>query len=341
MSEMYWPAQDWQTADLATAGMDMARLSELEHEIRMRFSSINGFIILRGGYLVLERYYNGFDETDTHQVFSVTKSFTSALIGMAIDKGYIRSVDQKVLDFFPEYASRDALKQQITIKSLLTMTSGFMWRTGARGFEYMMTRLWRASNWVAFILDLPMRERMVGRFQYNSANSHLLSAIITRATGKCVCEFANEHLFRPMGIAERQPDAQNALDERDVSQNETVVWPSDPQGHSFGGWGLALTPREMARFGLLYLRGGEWDGKQIVPRRWVDESTTPHTPGYGYQWWLRDVRDTFTYSAVGRGGHHIFCVPEKDLVVAIASEPGGRWRDRWPLMEDFVIPAAQ
>jgi CubicO group peptidase (beta-lactamase class C family) len=338
MSATYWPTQDWQTADPAAVGMDMAQLSKLEQEIRMRFSSINGFIILRDGYLVLERYYNDFDETDAHQVFSVTKSLTSALIGIAIDRGYIEGVDQKVLDFFPEYTTNDSLKQQLTLRSLLTMTSGFMWRTGARGFEPMMTRLWRAHNWVAFILDLPIRERLMGRFQYNSANSHLLSAIITRATGKPACEFANEHLFPAIGIDPLQMVAQGG---DESLKGKASHWLTDPQGHSVGGWGLAITPREMARFGLLYLRKGCWNGRQVLTEQWIEQTVTPHTPGYGYQWWLRDLEGSFTYSAVGRGGHHIFCVPEKDVVVAIASEPGGRWRDRWPLMEDFVIPAAQ
>jgi len=119
----------------------------------------------------------------------------------------------------------------------------------------------------------------------------------------------------------------------------TGQWPKDPQGNNIGGWGLVLKPRDMARFGLLYLNGGQWDGEQIIPKKWVEDSVSSHTPGYGYQWWLRDVNGVFTFSADGRGGQHIFCIPQKDLVVVIASQPDGRWRDRWPLLEEFVIPA--
>ncbi|MBN1429331.1 MAG: serine hydrolase [Anaerolineae bacterium] len=339
MSKHYWPSQTWQTVDPVSVGVDPELPAMLGREIEARFSSINGLLVVKNGRIVVERYYNGFDETDVHLVFSVTKSFTSALIGIAIDKGYIESVEQHVLDFFPEITISDVLKRQLTIKHLLTMTSGFLWRTGARAFEPMLDRMRRTENWVAFILDLPIRERIVGRFQYNSTSSHLLSAIITRATGRCAREFANEYLFRLIGIDEVPAVAQETFDQADVFRNESGGWPSDPQGHSLGGWGLALKPRDMARFGLLYLNDGKWGNRQVVSTQWIAESITPHTPGYGYQWWLRDVRGTLVYSAVGRGGHHIFCVPEKDLVVAIASQPGGRWRDRWPLVEDLIIPA--
>jgi len=338
MKRNYWPTQGWQTADPASVGMAPELPSMLGEEVEARFSSVNGLLVVKNGYLVFERYYNGFDEDDVHLLFSVTKSFTSALIGIAIDKGYIKGVEQKVLDFFPEFPANDALKRQLTVKHLLTMTSGFQWRGGRRGYE-PIDRVRRQKDWVAFILSLPIRERMIGRFQYNSTSSHLLSAIVTRATGKCAREFANEHLFRPIGIDEILPDTQNTFDENGVFKDKTIGWPSDPQGHSLGGWGLALKPHDMARFGFLYLNGGEWDGRQIVSRQWIEESVTPHVLDYGYQWWLRDVRGIFVYSAAGRGGHHIFCVPEKDLVVAVASQPVSRWRDRWLLMEDLVIPA--
>ena len=95
----------------------------------------------------------------------------------------------------------------------------------------------------------------------------------------------------------------------------------------------------MARFGYLYLKGGQWDGKQIISPKWVADSISPHTPGYGYQWWLQSVNGIFVFSANGLGGQHIFCVPQKDLVVAIASKPSSKWRDRWPLLEEFIIPA--
>jgi CubicO group peptidase (beta-lactamase class C family) len=196
----------------------------------------------------------------------------------------------------------------------------------------------RSKDWVAFILDLPVRERSFGTFQYHSAAAHLLSAIITRSTGRCAQEFAAEHLFEPIGIDQPATNRQHTYSQADVFRN-TVQWPKDPQGNNIGGWGLVLKPRDMARFGFLYLNGGQWDGKQIIPKKWVEDSVSPHIPGYGYQWWLRDVNGVFAFSADGRGGQHIFCVPQKDLVVVVASQPDGRWRERWPLLEEFVIPA--
>jgi CubicO group peptidase (beta-lactamase class C family) len=298
---------------------------------------------VRSGYLVLERYYGGFGQDDRHLVASVTKSFISALIGIAIDQGIIEGVHQSVLSFFPEFApgARDYLKRRITIKQLLTMTAGFQWRTGARNRELYIDRLRRSEDWVAFILNLPVRERSFGRFQYNSAASHLLSAIITRSTGRCAQEFAAEHLFEPLGIDPPASDVQHTYSQADVFRNTGGGWPKDPQGNSIGGWGLYLKPRDMARFGYLYLNDGRWDGAQIIPKKWVENSVSPHTPGYGYQWWLRDVKGVFVFSAVGQGGQHIFCIPDKDLVVVVASRLGRRWRDRWLLLEEFVIPAIE
>ena len=341
MNGDYWPTQDWRRADPESAGMRAELLSNLDREIKARFRDINAFLMAKRGYLVFEKYYGGFGQDDTHLVASVTKSFISALIGIAIGQGFIEGVHQSVLGFFPEYrpGAHDHLKRQMTIEHLLTMTAGFQWRTGARNHELYIDRLRRSKDWVAFILDLPVRERSFGTFQYNSGASHLLSAIITRSTGRCAQEFAAEHLFEPIGIDQPNTNTQHTYSQEDVFSNKAVGWPKDPQGNSIGGWGLALTPREMARFGYLYLNGGLWAGEQIIPKTWIEDSISPHTPGYGYQWWLRDVNGIFVFSAVGQGGQHIFCVPEKELVVVVASKPGSRWRDRWLLMEGFVLPA--
>jgi CubicO group peptidase (beta-lactamase class C family) len=227
----------------------------------------------------------------------------------------------------------------MTIKHLLTMTAGFQWRTGARNHELTIDRIRRSKDWVAFILDLPVRERLFGSFQYNSGASHLLSAIITRSTGKSAQDFAAEHLFEPIGMDPPATNMEHTFSQEDVFRNKAGGWPKDPQGNSIGGWGLFLEPRDMARFGYLYLNGGQWDGEQIIPRKWVEDSITAHTPGYGYLWWLRDVKGVFCFSAVGQGGQHVFCVPKKDLVVVVVSKMGSRWRDRWVLLEEFVLPA--
>ena len=337
----YWPTQDWRGADPKSVGMRGELLSDLDREIKARFRSINAFLVIRRGYLVFESYYSGFGQDDTHLVASVTKSFISALIGIAIEQGFIKGVQQSILEFFPEFApsAHDHLKRQMTIRHLLTMTAGFQWRTGARAHELYIDRMRRSKDWAAFILGLRVLERSFGTFQYNSAASHLLSAIITRSTGRCAQEFAAEHLIEPIGIDQPATNMRHTYSQADVFRNRAVQWPKDPQGNSIGGWGLVLKPRDMARFGYLYLNGGQWDGEQIIPKKWVEDSVSPHTPGYGYQWWLRDVNGVFVCSADGRGGNHIFCIPQKDLVVVVASNPDGRWRNRLSLLEEFVIPA--
>jgi CubicO group peptidase (beta-lactamase class C family) len=169
----------------------------------------------------------------------------------------------------------------------------------------------------------------------------LLSAIITSSTGRCAEEFAAEYLFKPIGIDHPTTNVQHTFSQTDVFRNTGGGWPKDPQGHSIGGWGLNLKPRDMARFGYLYLNNGEWGGEQVIPKKWVDDSVSPHTPEYGYHWWLRDVNGVLVFSAVGQGGQHIFCIPQKDLVVVVVSKLGNRWRDRWHLLEEFVIPAVE
>lgn len=336
-----WPAQDWRRADPTAVGMRPELLADLEREVSARFGRIRAVLINRGGRLVFEQYFGGCGQDNSHLVASVTKSVLSALVGIAIDRGFIRGVDQPVLDFFPDYApgGHERLKRRLTLKHLLTMTAGFQWRTGPRGHELFLDRLRRSRDWVAFILSLPVKEGALGTFQYNSAAAHLLSAIITRSTGRCAREFAATHLFGPLGIDLPADDTLHDQSQAAVFSNRGAGWPTDPHGNSTGGWGLVLRPRDMARFGLLYLNRGQWNGVQIVPTWWVEESVTPHTPGYGYLWWLRDVNGVFVFSAAGRGGQHIFCVPEHELVVVVASEPGERFRDPWSLLEDFVLPA--
>jgi CubicO group peptidase (beta-lactamase class C family) len=341
LSKDYWPTQDWRKADPESVGMCGDLLSNLDRDIRTYHRSITALLVVRRGDLICERYYGGFGQDDKHLLASVTKSVISALIGIAIDRGFIEGVDQRVLDFFPEYSPglREHLKLQLTIRHLLTMTAGFQWRTGARNHELYIDRLRRSKDWVAFIQGLPIQERLMGSFQYNSATSHLLSAIITRSTGRCAQEFATEYLFAPLGMDPPATNMPHTFSQADVFRNTGGGWPKDPQGNSMGGWGLMLKPRDMARFGYLYIKGGQWEGEQIISKEWIDDSITAHTPEYGYQWWLRDVKGVFVFSAVGQGGNHIFCIPQEDLVVVIASRLGSRWQDRWLLLEQFILPA--
>jgi CubicO group peptidase (beta-lactamase class C family) len=337
----YWPTEEWRTVGPASVGMDARKFTDLEEMIRSQYGNINGIVIVRKGYIAFERYYNGCGPLDTHHVASVTKSVTSALTGIAIDAGYIKSVDQKVLEFFPEYVTGagDIQKRAITLKHLLTMTAPFAWNTtNKRSFE-PLDRLRRQRDWVTFTLNLMGRNGLPGRFQYCTAATHLLSAIITRATGQCAREFANERLFQPTGMKVIPDYKMKAFGLEDVFGEKLKGWIHDPDGYTIGGWGLTITPRDMARFGFLYLNGGVWDGQQVVPAAWIDESTAPNANDYGYLWWLRDEGGLRIFSALGSGGNVICCIPEKDLVIAIASKIIMKPRDRWPLFEKCIIPA--
>ena len=341
MKRDYWPTQEWRTAAPESLGVQPEKLAYIEDMIKSQYRNINGMVIVRKGYIVFERYYNGYGPLDTHNVASVTKSVTSALIGIAIDAGYIKSVDQKVLSFFPEYVAGadDIQKRTITIRHLLTMTAPFAWKTGGERGGEPLDRLRRQRDWVMYILNLLGRNGQPGRFQYCTAGAHLLSAIITRTTGLCAREFANERLFRPLGMREIPDHDMKSFGIDDVFGKNVTGWTKDPNGNTTGGWGLTITPRDMARFGFLYLNRGVWDNTQIISDTWIDESTAPNSNKYGYLWWLREEGSTLIYSALGSGGNVICCIPGKDLVVAIASKIVRKPRDRWPLFEKCIIPA--
>lgn len=338
----YWPTQEWRIADPASVAMDAEKFSVLEQMVKSQYRNINGIVVVRKGYIVFERYYNGCTPLDTHHVASVTKSFISALVGIAIDAGYIHSVDQKVLDFFPEYIPRadDIQKRTITIRHLLTMTAPFpfTWKPGG-AVQEPLDRLRRQKDWVKYTLDLLGQKGRPGTFQYCTAGTHLLSAIITRATGKSAREFANERLFLHLGMREIPDPEMKSFQLDDVFGKNITGWINDPNGNTTGGWGLTITPRDMARFGFLYLNRGKWNDKQIISETWIDESTALNSNKYGYLWWLREDGGTFTYSALGSGGNVIGCIPGKDLVVAIASKIVGKPRDPWLLLDECIIPA--
>lgn len=353
MQRDYWPTKGWQTADPEDVGMDKDRLKDLETMIKSQYSNINGIAVVRKGYMVFERYYNGCGPLDAHHVASVTKSVISALVDIAIDAGYIKSIDQKVLDFFPEYVpdAGDIQKRTVTIRHLITMTAPFPFscKEGNKRAHEPLDRLRRQRNWVMYILRLMGQRGQMGRVQYYTAGTHLLLAIITRSTGMCAREFANERLFSPLGMREIPDHEMKSFGLDDVFGKNLKGWIKDPNGINTGGWGLTLTPRDMARLGFLYLNGGSWDGKQVISKEWIGESTNKSVAldsegngwsGYGYLWWLREEGGTFAYSALGDGGNVICCIPEKELVIAIASKIISNAKDRWPLIEKCIEASA-
>ena len=324
-----WPTDGWPTSTPEEQGIDSTRLAEMFEAVASAHYNIDSLLIVRNGYVVAEMYHHPYAALTLHHIFSSTKSFTSTLIGMALARGDISSLDQRVIDFFPDrtIANLDDYKRAMTLDDLLTMSSGFDWRGGM--LENPSLDEWTSQpDWVQAMLDWPVIHEPGTRFTYNSGGSHLLSAIFQQATGQTAEAFAAENLFAPLGITD-------------------WYWNADPQGVSTGGWGLWLAPRDMAKFGYLFLNGGAWDGQQIVPAAWVETATTQHihaggqwlSDGYGYQWWV-DAKGY--YMALGYGGQYIVVVPERNMVVITTSAlPLNSYFVPEDLLNDYVLPASE
>jgi CubicO group peptidase (beta-lactamase class C family) len=305
--------------------MDSDLLVEAVDHIRERDLPLHSVLAVRHGYMVLDAYFGLFEPGWKHDVASVTKSFTSTLVGIAIQEGKIEGVEKSMLSFFPDRtaANLDAQKQAVTLEHLLTMRAGLVCQNSPT--EVTLFEMMASPDWVQFVLDQPMAAAPGTEFVYNSTASHFLSAIVRKTTGMRAADFAEARLFEPLGIND-------------------VIWPSDPQGLDSTGWGsLRITPHDMARFGYLFLHNGRWDGTQIVPEAWVKTATTPHVvftenehyAGYGYHWWIR--LDGFV--AQGRGGQRIFVVPDKDLVVVFTG--GGQGYFAEEMLDRFILPAVK
>ena len=341
MKRDYWPASEWKRISPEEVGLDSAKLAALDATIKAGHKNIRGIVIVKHGRIAYEKYYQGCSASDVHHVASVTKSVVSALIGIAVDQGAIKSVDEKVLSFFPEYIPEDDdfLKRSVTLKNLLTMTAPFpfSWKEGDSRSHEPLDRLRRQKDWVNYTLKMMGQKGKLGEFQYYTAGTHLLSAIITKVTGMSMLEFANKMLFSQIGMQEIPDYEMQSFSLEAVFGKEIKGWTKDPQGITAGGFGLTLTPRDMARFGFLYLNHGMWEGRQVLSERWIKESLLMNSNNYGYLWWLKDEKDVFSYAALGAGGNVICCIPEKDVVVAIASEIISHPKDRWPLIEQYIL----
>ncbi|HFR4185207.1 class C beta-lactamase-related serine hydrolase [Bacillus cereus] len=309
----------------------MKTAEKLDQIIKEEYKNMNGMLVVQKGNIIFEKYYNDYGPNDTFRVASVTKTIISALIGICIDKGYIKSVDQRVIEFFPEYNCNSS---EITVRHLLTMTAPYPFVDWQEPLEELCTQ----QDWIQYTLDRIGKGGNIGAFKYSSAGAHVLSAIITSVTGKSAREFANEQLFQPLGMREIPNYNMKAFGFDDLFGKDVKGWVHDPNGISTGGWGLTLTVKDMAKFGQMYLNEGIHNGKQILSKSWIKESTTMNQNQYGYLWWLREEDGIFSYCAMGDGGNMICCIPEKELVVVIASEAMPNARDRWELIVKYILP---
>jgi CubicO group peptidase (beta-lactamase class C family) len=342
-----WPTAGWRKATPESQGLAPARFTALERDAAAGvYGNIDRLLVVRNGYLVVDSrfardyraisrgqkgplgcgegcddpaemnefnyfhpnwhpYYQG---RDIHTLQSVTKSVAATVTGIAIGRGQIPGVQVPILSFFKDrnLSRVDPRLHQATLADLLTMRSGIEWHEGDRPLDATNTtwKLEKSKDWIQFTLDQPMDADPGTKWVYNSGGSQLLSGIIKASTGRFIDDYANEVLFRPLGIRE-------------------FHWKKTPTGHPDTEGGLYLTAEDLAKIGLLYLRGGLWDGRRILPDGWVGSATTHHATGlpggwdYGYQWWLtmRDGREI--WAGRGFGGQLLIVIPSRDIVAVI------------------------
>lgn len=275
---------------------------------------IDALLVIRNGFIIAEKYYNGYDQFTPHHVMSVTKSFLSAMVGIALREGFISSLDEKVMDYFPEYVYyiKDERKYDITIRHLLTM------RMGINKEENNLFQVLEKDNWIKSTIELPLYYKPGEKFSYNSLATHLLSAILTKTSNMSSLDFANKFLLKFMRI--------------DIDH-----WSQDPQGYYFGGSEMFFTPREMAALGYLYLKKGKLNGFQIVPSDWIMASLTKtwnnDSPewgvltdyNYGYLWWIGKINGHNLFMALGHGGQTVITFPDLNLIVVSTADYNVGW----------------
>ncbi len=353
----------WEEASLADVGMEAGSIDQLIDLLQTREHYYHSLLVVKNGKLVVEEYWSGqdadlstyefglaapmeFDRDTPHFQASVTKSITSILVGIAIDKGFLEGVDEKVFDFFPEYADlSDGGKEKLTLAHMLIMGTGIPWD---ESYPYTdirndLNRMWHDTDPIRVVLEMPVVAAPTTRFLYNSGTTNLLAEIVRRGTGMSVVEFAEHNLFGPLGI----------------SSYEWVGFEHDPD-MALASSGLYLRPRDMAKIGQLYLQEGIWNGEQIVSREWVESSVkrwfsipprargADHASGYGYQWWLEEYDDgeIEAYSARGHGLEFIVVLPDVNMVVVFTGGAWGMSPFDAPMrynriIEDYILPAVK
>jgi len=296
----YFPAAEWRTSSPEAQGVDSEALVALMDAVEADRLPIHSLHVVRYGHLLLDAYFHPFLQGERHDVASVTKSVTTTLVGLAIARGALPGLDAPVYPLLGAAPPEDLRKQQIRLRHLLTTSSGL--DCGFAPYEREMLAMAASPDWVRYALDLPMRETPGARFAYCSPGFHLLSALVTRGTNLPAEDFARERLFAPIGIGD-------------------VRWPRDPQGISHGAGDLQLRPTDLLRLGHLFLRQGEWDGRQVVPGEWIAQATRRQVDAtgaqhYGLGWWVStDIPGM--YQAAGRGGQRLIVWPAKDIVVVV------------------------
>jgi CubicO group peptidase (beta-lactamase class C family) len=347
----------WQTASVEAVGMEPVPLRSLLRLINTTEDHmIHSLLIVKDGKLVFEEYWRGtdlvpanlepvtreFDRNTLHYVASVSKSITSALTGIALDRGTLTDVNALLFDYFPEHEDlRTGANGEITLKHLLSFSSGYEWNEFVYGFgdpRDSHNQMFASPDPVRYLLDRDMVTEPGAEFHYNSGDTNLMGEVVRRVSGyPTLLDFAEDNLFVPLGIDDYQ----------------WTRFGSAPQV-TFASGGASLRPRDMAKLGLLYLDGGVWNGSRILSQGWIDESTEMSIPfvgnyrtlyGYGYNWWLGrspyQGRQVDYFRAAGWGGQFVYVYPELKMVVVFTA---GAYYETAPLnvndiIEDYIFAA--
>ncbi len=315
---------DWEVSTPEEQGVDSDLIATLYLDAE-EVGNLRGLLVIKNGYLIGEKYFHGGDVGRKAVLASVTKSYASALVGIALDQGCLSSLDQKMVEFFPDYVDQieDPRKLEITIREMLQMRGGYPWEEFEPPY---LDRLLSNNNWVPRLVDFPLTHEPGEAFGYSNLTAHLVAVIVARACDRGLLSFGQETLFTPINA-------------------HVGTWPYDADGYYFGSGDISFTARDVAKFGLLYLNRGEFKGKQVLTSAWVDESLRSYSEGiynnrigmyfrdigYGYFWWkARAGRHEFNY-AWGHGGNLIVLLHDLDMVIVTTANPlHGIWgQEAW------------
>ena len=317
-----WPTLSWLSSTPEEQGIDSVALADAIDNLKARNIPIHSLLIERNGHIVLDAYFYPFADHEPHDVASITKSVTSSLVGIAMADHAGLDVNAPVVSLLPGEEITDPRKAQITLGDLLSMTSGL--ECDADQGRSVLAQMESSAHWTSYMLSRPVVADAGSRFEYCGGSMHVVSATLTRATGRSAFDLAREKLFTPLGITD-------------------VVWPADPDGVSYGFADLRLEPRDLAKLGYLWLHNGRWDGRQIIPAAYLEEALAPHANvqagiQYGYGMWLYPGHAPYDFEANGRGGQRITVVPGLNTVIVVT---GGGFdaNDVMPLIAKAFVSA--
>ena len=328
----------WQTSSLTMEGLDSSKITDMIYSIvNRRYKGIHSVLLVKNGKLVLEEYFYGYHRDRLHALHSVSKSITSILVGISRDRKMIPNVDKPVYEFFPDYMDTRWVKQKydITLEQVLTMSAGIDWDERSKPLTNsrndIVALILNSDNWIRYVLNKEQVEPPGERFNYSGGLNILLGGIIEKSSGLYADKFAENYLFGPLGISD-------------------YYWHRHSDGTINTQGGLALRPRDMAKIGYMMLKGGNWNGKQVVSQEWIKESTAHHLSGnygysYGYQWWsgktVLNKEPVRSFFAWGRGGQFIFVFPTLDLIAVFTSSIHDNVLIFQPfgIVTNYIIPA--